>query len=249
MSRALVIAADWPAPPGVQAVCSMRGGGVSSGPYASLNVGAHVGDDPGAVARNRARLAAALALPGEPCWLEQVHGAAVADLDREGSRRADAALTRRAGVVCAVLSADCLPIVLAERTGPGIAIAHGGWRGLAAGVLENAVARLAVSPATLVAWLGPAIGAGAYEVGDEVRAAFLTRHPGLATAFYANARGRWQADLVALARGLLGGVGVEAVHGGGYCTYTDSERFFSHRREAPCGRMATLVWRSPSAAP
>lgn len=245
MSVALVLDADWPAPPGVRAVSSLRTGGVSSGPYASLNLAAHVGDRPAAVARNRARLAAALELPSEPCWLEQVHGATLADLDRGDPRRADAAVTRRPGVVCAVLTADCLPVVLAEPEGPGIAVAHGGWRGLAAGVLARTVAEFA-RPETLLAWLGPAISAAAYEVGEEVREAFVGPKPALEPAFRANSRGRWQADLYALARALLTEAGVTRIYGGEYCTYADAGRFYSHRRGAPCGRQATMVWRTRS---
>ena len=237
-------APDWPAPAGVHAWVTERPGGTSEGAYASLNLATHVGDDPARVAANRARLAAALRLPSEPAWLEQVHGTAIANLDAGApAAAADGAVTSRSGAVCAVLTADCLPVLLTTRSGARIAAAHGGWRGLAAGVLPAAVTALRAPPADVIAWLGPAIGAAAYEVGDEVRAAFLAREPGAVAAFRANGRGRWQADLYTLARMSLARAGVHAVHGGGFCTFTDAHRFYSHRRAAPCGRMATLIWR------
>ena len=238
----LVIEADWPAASHVRACVSLRGGGVSSGPYSSLNLATHVGDRPDAVARNRSRLGAALELPSEPRWLEQVHGTRVVDLDEPWSGAADASVTRRPGVVAVVLTADCLPVLFADRRGRRVAAAHAGWRGLAGGVLENTLAALHSDPEDLLAWLGPAIGAAAYEVGDEVRAAFVATHASHADAFERNPRGRWQADLYALARFELQALGVKEIHGGQWCTRTESERFFSHRREAPCGRMATLVW-------
>lgn len=242
---ARVLDADWPAPPRVRACVSLRTGGVSSGPYASLNVGDHVGDAPEHVARNRARLAAALTLPGEPGWLEQIHGTTVVDLDRPWSGPADGAVTAEPGRVCAIMTADCLPVLLADRAGWRVGAAHAGWRGLAAGVLREAVAAMQGAPSELVAWLGPAIGPAAFEVGSEVRAAFSALGGDRAAAFEPNARGRWQADLYRLARLELEDLGVRAIHGGGFCTFSDAERFFSHRREAPCGRMASLIWIEP----
>jgi purine-nucleoside/S-methyl-5'-thioadenosine phosphorylase / adenosine deaminase len=243
--RPIALSADWPAPPGIQAWVSTRHGGVSQGAYASLNLATHVGDDPQAVAENRRRLSAALALPAEPHWLEQVHGSAVVDLDLDPRTTtiADAAVTRRVGVVGAVLTADCLPVVLADRAGTGVGIAHGGWRGLAGGVLEATLHALGAASGQVLAWLGPAIGAADYEVGPEVRAAFLARGAVPAGAFTQNARGRWQADLYALARAELNGLGVTQVYGGMHSTYAEPRQFFSHRRGAPCGRMVTLVWR------
>lgn len=232
-------APEWPAPANVRAWVTERG---SAARYGSLNLATHVGDEPRAVAANRAALRSALALPAEPTWLDQVHGARVLELDREGVTAADGAVTSRAGVVCAVLTADCLPVVLCDRAGRRVGVAHAGWRGLVQGVLPAAVAALGGPPAELIAWLGPAIGPAAYEVGTEVRDAFLAREPGAHVRFAPNARGRWQADLYGLARDALAAVGVAAVHGGGFCTFTEAARFFSHRREAPCGRMATLVW-------
>jgi polyphenol oxidase len=268
----LALVPDWPAPPGVKAGATLRRGGVSTGPYASLNVGAHVGDAPEAVAENRRCVARALALPAEPCWLEQAHGRLVLDLDAEldgaaGAQAAqarsavtppgkavyrppagpvrppaDGAVTSRPGVVCAVMTADCLPVLLTDRQGRRVGVAHAGWRGLARGVLPAAVAALGAPPEDVLAWLGPAIGPSAFEVGDEVRAAFDAAGFGVDASFARNARGRWQADLYALATQSLGRAGVAAVYGGGFCTYREHDRFFSHRREAPCGRMATLIW-------
>lgn len=236
---------DWPAPSWVRAWVSTRAGGVSEGRFASLNLGAHVGDRDEHVRENRRRVRAARALPGEPCWLAQRHTATVLDLDRPGSageRVADAAISGRAGVVCAVLTADCLPVLFTDSDGRRIAAAHAGWRGLAAGVLEAAAAAVGRPGAELLAWIGPGIGAAAYEVGDEVRAAFLARAPAAAGGFERSGRGRWHGDLEWLARFSLAAAGVERVYGGGFCTYTDAARFFSHRREAPCGRMASLIW-------
>jgi polyphenol oxidase len=237
-------APDWPAPANVRAWVTERGGPAR---YGTLNLATHVGDEAHTVAANRSRLRAALSLPTEPRWLEQVHGTRVLDLDRDDQGAADGAVTGRPGTVCAVLTADCLPVLLCDRGGRRIGVAHAGWRGLLDGVLAAAVAALDVPPAELVAWLGPAIGQGAYEVGSEVRDAFVAGGWGAARRFAANARGRWQADLYGLARDALAATGVRAVHGGESCTFTEAERFFSHRREAPCGRMATLIWLDPPA--
>jgi YfiH family protein len=243
-----VIVPDWPAPPAVRAAFTLRMGGVSAAPFDSLNVGAHVGDAGAAVTENRRRVRAQLRLPAEPLWLEQVHGIEVADLDAAcgGASAphltADAAIARRAGSVCAIQVADCMPVLFAARDGCAVAAAHAGWRGLAAGVLEATLARLAVAPAGVIAWLGPAIGAAHFEVGGEVRAAFLAHDAAAAAAFTANTRGRWQCDLNALARRRLSAAGVTAVFGGGWCTYSDPLRFFSYRRAGRCGRMAALIW-------
>ena len=234
---------QWPAPRTVHAVSTERAGGHSAGAYASFNLAAHVGDDPQAVAANRAALRHRLALPAEPLWLRQVHGREVARHDgRALEPTADAAVTFEPGRVLAVLTADCLPVVFASRDGNRLGIAHAGWRGLAAGVLEATVAALGVPGTDLLAWLGPAIGPAAFEVGAEVRAAFLDADPGAAAAFAANARGRWQADLYALARRRLAALGV-AASGGGACTLAEPARYYSFRREATTGRMATLLWR------
>jgi len=234
---------DWPAPAQVRAAFTLRAGGVSAPPFDSLNVAQHVGDHPAAVDENRRRIGRALDLPGEPAWLEQVHGAEVADLDgAAGVARADASYTRTAGRVCAVQVADCLPVLLAARRRAVVAAAHCGWRGLAGGVLEATVRALGEPPAELCAWLGPAIGPAAFEVGEEVRTAFVLQEARAAEAFALNARGRWQCDLFALARQRLAALGVLSVSGGGVCTASDPQRFFSYRRAGRCGRMAALVW-------
>ena len=233
----------WPAPRAVRAAFTLRGGGVSQGDYAGLNLGAHVGDDPQAVARNRALLRAALALPAEPIWLEQRHGVRVADLDRESlPAPADAAVTRRPGPVCAILVADCMPVLFTTRHGDAVAAAHAGWRGLAGGVLAATVRALGVSGTELLAWLGPAIGPRHFEVGDEVRQAFVAADAGCDAAFRRNERERWLCDLATLARRQLAALGVRAVSDESACTYEDAARFYSYRRAQPTGRMAALVW-------
>ena len=240
-----LIEPEWPAPPGVRAAFTLRTGGVSAPPFDSFNCAAHVGDAPEAVARNRALLREQLGLPGEPAWLEQVHGCRAAALEAgEGCGPADAAVTREPDRICVVQVADCLPVLLAARDGSVVGAAHAGWRGLAAGVLESAVRALGVKPAEVLAWLGPAIGPRHFEVGAEVRAAFLAADPAAAAAFAPNPRGRWQCDLYGLARQRLAALGVAQVYGGGWCTYADAARFFSYRRDGRCGRMAALIWRS-----
>ncbi len=235
------IVPDWPAPKRVRALVTTRAGGASRGPYASFNLGAHVGDDPAAVARNRERLRASL--PADPVWLQQVHGTEVVDAATAPPlARADAAVARTRHAVCAVLTADCVPVLLASRGGEAVAIAHAGWRGLAAGVIEAAVARMDVPPASVIAWLGPAIGPRAYEVGPEVREAFVRRDAAAAAAFAPRRDDRFLADLFMLARQRLAAAGVAEVYGGGRCTYTEAERFYSYRREPATGRFASLVW-------
>ena len=235
--------ADWQAPPGVHAGVTSRVGGDSRGPFASFNLAAHVGDEVAAVTANRARLVAALALPCEPLWLNQVHGSAVVVHGATGpAPTADAAVAFEPGRVLAVLTADCLSVVLAARDGSRLGVAHAGWRGLAAGVIEATVGALKLPPAGLLAWLGPAIGPAAFEVGAEVRAAFVDPDPGAAAAFTPNPRGRWQADLVRLARRRLTALGITDINGAAACTATNPERYYSYRRETPTGRMATLAW-------
>jgi polyphenol oxidase len=239
--------ADWPAPHGVRALSTLRGderSGLSQGPYGGFNLGDHVGDDPVAVAENRRRLKVAAGLPSEPSWLSQVHGIGVADLDSLVTPgAADAAIARGSGKVCAILTADCLPIVFASGSGDIVAAAHAGWRGLAAGVIEATVRAMGVPPGNLVAWLGPAIGPKHFEVGSEVRDALLAGDPKSGEAFEPNARGRFMADLGMLARGRLQGLGLRRIHGGGECTFTRADRYFSHRRDGTTGRQATLIWR------
>jgi YfiH family protein len=241
MSAIEIIEPPWRISARVHAAFTLRTGGVSAAPFDSLNLGAHVGDAPEAVEENRRRLRQRLRLPAEPVWLQQIHGVVVADLDREGSPGvADAAVTRREDRVCVIQVADCIPVLLAARDGSAVAAAHAGWRGLAAGVLEAAV--LELGGGELCAWLGPGISARHFEVGEEVRAAFVDGDPRAASAFTPNSRGRWQCDLAALARGRLLRLGVREISGGDCCTYADAERFFSYRREGRCGRMAALIW-------
>lgn len=238
------IPANWPAPHGVVAGTSLRHGGVSSGSYRSLNLGANTSDEASAVEENRNRFRAFCDLPSEPRWLRQVHGTRVVSEPPAGEAvEADAAVTRQPGVVCAVLTADCLPVILSSADGAELAVAHAGWRGLAAGILEATVGTLSADPADLVAWLGPAISQPAFEVGDEVRRAFVASDRAAEKCFVANERGRWQADLYALARLRLGKLGVPRVSGGEYCTFGEPQRFFSYRRDGACGRMASFVFR------
>ncbi|MEY3202602.1 MAG: peptidoglycan editing factor PgeF, partial [Pseudomonadota bacterium] len=197
-----MIKPNWPAPPNVFALTTTREGGVSQGPYESLNLGLHVGDDPAAVAINRARLG--VHLPEAPRWLDQVHGTEVVDAAQlTGTVQADAAFTREPGVVCAVMTADCLPILLCDQQGHVVAAAHAGWRGLHAGVIEATVAAMATPADRLLAWIGPAIGQAAFEVGEEVREAFLATHPDDAAHFAPHREGKWRADLAGLARARL----------------------------------------------
>jgi len=237
------MAPDWAAPPRVRALSTQRIGGVSAAPYESLNLADHVGDAPDAVAENRRRLRTAAALPSEPVWLRQVHGTAVADLDAgEPAAAADAAYTRRSGRVCAILTADCVTVLLAADDASVVAAAHAGWRGVAAGILESTIAALGVAPRTLSAWLGPAIGPAHYEVGAEVRTAMIRADPDAAAAFAANARGRFMADLSRIVRQRLCAAGLERIHGGTECTFEGAGRFYSHRRDGRSGRQATLIW-------
>lgn len=256
------ISPDWPAPARVHSLITTRHGGVSGAPYASLNLGLHVGDDPLAVAENRARLG--VHLPAAPRWLNQVHGTTVIDAADAGLPpipTADAALASGPGVVCAVMTADCLPVLLCDRSGSVVAAAHAGWRGLQAGVVERSVTALGVPGGDVLAYLGPAIGPQAFEVGDDVRTAFVDARAAAAAAFkplpdlehpdrqsqrsadaLQRASGKWLADIALLARQALASVGVEAIYGGGYCTLRQESRFFSYRRDGVTGRMASLIW-------
>jgi len=237
--------ADWPAPAGIRAGTTLRTGGVSSAPFDSLNLGDRAGDSPAAVIDNRARLGSALSLPGEPAWLQQVHGTRVAHADRPIDGDADASVACAADTVCVVLTADCLPVLFCDIAGDCWGAAHAGWRGLAAGVLEATIAALPAAPDRLMAWLGPSIGAHNFEVGEDVRAAFCDRNADDAGAFSArSAPGKYLADIYALARARLARAGVQAVYGGGLCTIDDAERFYSYRRAPKTGRMASLVWRA-----
>ena len=256
---------QWPAPPGVQAACSTRAGGVSAPPYDSLNLGDHVGDDPAAVAANRARLAHALG--ARPVFLRQVHGLHVATLDAatpDGSE-ADACITRERGLACTIMVADCLPLLLCDTQGEVVGAAHAGWRGLAGAVSGHATGRgviealfdgfaaqLGLPPSAAatraMVWLGPCIGPQAFEVGPEVKAPFEAHDPAAAACFSPHAPGKWLADLPALARQRLRALGVEAIHGNngstGWCTVAKASSFFSHRRDRVSGRFAAAIWRT-----
>lgn len=234
---------DWPVAAAVRAVTTTRQGGVSQGCYASMNPADHVDDDPEAVMTNRQTLQQALGLPGQPVWLQQVHGTEVVNAATAGgSPTADAAYSSQTGVVCAVLTADCLPVLLCDTAGQCVAAIHAGWRGLAAGVIEQAAMAMGRPGETLLAWLGPAIGPSAYRVGDEVRDTFMAHDQEAGRAFIQGSDGEWFADLYRLARQRLADCGVTMVCGGGFCSFTDSERFYSYRRDGATGRMATLIW-------
>ena len=244
-----IIELDWPAPANVRALSTTRVDGVSEGPFASLNLATHVGDHPEAVAHNRGRLSSELGLPSEPGWLTQVHGSGVARVGEDAPGcEADAAVGDSSGMVCAVVTADCLPVLLCDTRGSRVAAVHAGWRGLAAGVIESAVQRMGVAPVDLMGWLGPAIGPDAFEVGDEVRARFLEIDASADGAFRVSPNGRWLADLYELARRRMEQIGIESVYGGGYCTFSEPRRFFSYRRDGVTGRMASLIWLDDSAA-
>ncbi|KQP03185.1 peptidoglycan editing factor PgeF [Pseudorhodoferax sp. Leaf265] len=238
---------DWPAPATVQARMSLRGGGVSAPPYASLNLGDHVGDEAAAVQRNRALLAERLG--ATPVFMQQVHGTAVACLPSPHAVPvADACMGLVPGLACTIMVADCLPVLFCDTQGRAVAAAHAGWRGLAAGVLENTVASLrrAVPQAQWLAWLGPCIGPTAFEVGDEVRATFVAQSAAAADCFRAHTAGKWLADLPALARLRLAALELHSIHGNDssapWCTVGDASRFFSHRRDRVSGRMAACIW-------
>ena len=236
---------DWPAPANVRALSTTRDGGVSDGVFAGLNLGAHVGDEPARVEANRARLQQASAIPGPLNWLNQVHGIVMHPVSRHYQQApdADAACAHEAQLACIVMTADCLPVLFCDADASVVAAAHAGWRGLAAGVLERTVERMGVAPGRVRAWLGPAIGPAAFEVGDEVRAAFVGADPGAAAAFVPGvAPGKWLADLFMLARRRLVAAGVGRIDGGGVCTVADPGHFYSYRRDGTTGRFASLIW-------
>ncbi|AOE62265.1 peptidoglycan editing factor PgeF [Pseudomonas corrugata] len=231
---------DWPAPARVKACITTRAGGVSVAPFDSLNLGDHVDDDPAAVTENRRRLTDQFAI--RPAWLQQVHGIAVVEADPTLVAAADASWTATPGIACTAMTADCLPVLFCNRAGTHVAAAHAGWRGLANGVLEATLDSLQVPAVDVLAWLGPAIGPQAFEVGPEVREAFIAQLPQSAQAFVpSHNAGKFLADIYALARLRLAARGVSAVYGGGLCTVTDP-RFFSYRRSPRTGRFASLVW-------
>jgi len=240
---------DWPAPANVHAWSTSRIQGVSGAPYQGLNLALHVGDNADAVQHNRRHLAQVLALPQSPLWLDQVHQQQVVNAAEWGNYgelnrppEADAAYSPQAGVVCVVMTADCLPLLICNRRGDRVAAVHAGWRGLAAGVIETTLAALQQPAAELLVWLGPAIGPSAFEVGEDVRQVFIAADAGAASAFQQNRPGHYLADIYALARRRLQARGVQAIYGGGYCTFDDANHFYSYRRDGTTGRQASLIW-------
>jgi polyphenol oxidase len=234
---------DWPAPANIHALTTLRTGGVSTDEYGSLNLATHVGDDPEKVFENRQRLKDWLVLPAEPIWLEQTHSIIAIDAAQSTTlQQADASYTDQADIVCAVMTADCLPLLICSTDGQKIAAIHAGWKGLLAGIISNTLAALKTTD--VLVWLGPAIGANSFEVGEEVREAFVEKFPPFAAGFKQISEHKYLADIYQLARIELAERGVHAVYGGGLCTYTDQERFYSYRRDAKTGRMATLIWRT-----
>lgn len=244
LNSRLWLAADWPAPANIRAGTSWRRGGVSQPPYDSLNLALHVGDAAADVLANRHRLG----LPAEPVWLNQVHGQMVIDAGRVATQKpvtgieADAAYTVQPGIICAVLTADCLPVLLCDQQGTRVAAVHAGWRGLAAGIIERTLDALQLPGEQLLAWLGPAIGSAAYEVGDEVRAAFVQQNAEAAGAFQPGRPGHWWMDIYQLARQRLCTRGVNSISGGNHCTWHEAENFYSYRRDGVTGRMASVIW-------
>lgn len=253
-----LIHADWPAPDNVMACTTTRTGGVSGGDFASLNLASHVGDDPVAVRQNRQRLSAFLQIADEPKWLNQVHGNSVVEADTV-DQSADASVTHRPGVACAVLTADCLPLLMCDREGTQVAAVHAGWRGLHAGVVSTAVWAFDCAPQDVLVWLGPAIGPQSFEVGVDVFAAFTNKDILNEGAFEKCDDSHWLCDIYRLAHTELSGLGVSAVYGGGFDTMQDEARFFSYRRTQSgksdgkrnvheAGRMASLIWLQPDKA-
>lgn len=239
------ITPNWPAPKTIKAYSTTRKGGFSEGIYASLNLGLHVDDDLDTVKRNRSLLQTELHLPTEPVWINQVHGIYVLQADQTSSlsdKTADASYTRQSNIVCTVLTADCLPILLCDHNASCVAAIHAGWRGLAAGVIEQTIKTMHIPGSELLAWLGPAIGPEAFEVGDEVKQQFCAVDPAAECTFKPSKNNRWLADIYSLAKQRLVQCGVTAVYGGEYCTYSDTERFFSYRRDGKTGRMASMIW-------
>lgn len=238
---------DWPAPAWIKAGTSTRLGGVSPAPYDSLNLGDHVGDALQNVMQNRQRLMQAQHFPSSPVWLNQVHGIQIVDAASVDDKcpDADGSFTTQTNIVCAAMTADCLPVLFCNHEGSVVAAAHAGWRGLADGVLEACVDAMGERPGQLMTWLGPAIGPQAFEVGDEVRAEFIKHHKQAEQAFTPSntgGAGHWMADIYQLARIRLNRIGINSIYGGHWCTYNDKQRFFSYRRDGVTGRMASFIW-------
>lgn len=242
-SESEFIVPDWPAPDRVKAFSTIRTGGFSGAPWDSFNLGAHVGDVPGHVEENRRQLAHSVEIPlSSFCFMEQVHGTSVVELPKASPVQADGCVTSQSRIPCLVMAADCLPVLFCNRDGTRVAAVHAGWRGLCSGVLESTVKQFG-DTAGMMAWLGPAIGPGQFEVGAEVRDAFVGRDPQAQSAFAPSARaGHYLADLYQLARYRLMSSGVERIYGGHWCTFSESDRFFSYRRDGVTGRMASFIF-------
>jgi YfiH family protein len=236
------ITADWPAPDHVRAFTTTRKCGVSDGSYASFNLASHVGDQLSAVNRNRERLRATFELPAEPCWLKQTHSNDVIDVSRFDRTEADASWAASKGTVCAVLTADCLPVFFSNKNGSRVAIAHAGWRGLLNGVISATFTAMQIRPTDCLVWLGPSIGPDAFEVGGEVLQSFSDKNKATLPSFRQKDEEHWFCDMYQLARVELEQLGIKQVFGGGLCTYTDKENFYSFRRDGDTGRMASLIW-------
>jgi YfiH family protein len=233
---------NWKSPPGIRACCTTRIGGVSTAPFDSLNLALHVGDDATRVAQNRKLLRQQLQLPAEPCWINQTHGTQTVTLEQEVTRDADAAVTRVPGTIAVVMTADCLPILLCNRDGSEVGAVHAGWRGLQAGIIQSALATMTSPNQQLMAWIGPGISQACFEVGDEVRAAFIDSMQDAQTCFSAHGEGHWLCDLAGLAERVLKAQGVGDVQRDSHCSYRHADRFYSYRRDAATGRMAALIW-------
>lgn len=243
MNKPEFIIPDWPAPENIRAFVSTRKGGYSQSPFDGFNLGDHVDDDPEAVKKNRQLLKETLSLPGDPVWLEQIHTTNVVNAAKvNGTVRADASCTVQKNTVCVVMTADCLPVFFCSEDGSEVAVAHAGWRGLAAGVLEATVEKLNSPTREIMAWLGPAIGHEYFEVGEEVRDEFMQQNLETESLFKKNKNGKWLADIYSLARVRLEQVGVKKISGGGFCTYKNKKQYFSYRRDGKTGRMASLIW-------
>ncbi len=233
---------DWPVAGNIHAASTLRSGGVSQGRFSSLNLADHVNDNISDVQENRQKIAELLALPADPVWLQQVHSNRVVNINQQTEvEAADASFTERAGVVCAVLTADCLPVLLASKDGSIICAIHAGWRGLLSGIISKAVN--ALNNKELIAWLGPAIGENCFEVGKEVKDQFIAKSTNYNKAFQQKSKQHYLANIYQIAGIELAGLGIYQVYGGGFCTVTDKQQFFSYRRDGETGRMATLIWR------
>lgn len=243
----MIIKPDWPAPSSIHALTTTRQSGVSRGVYAYFNVATHVSDEPEHVARNRELLREENNLPGEPLWLQQTHSTIVIDAaEHFDGIEADACFTQQANTICTVMTADCLPVLICAHDGSEVAAVHAGWRGLAAGIIEKTIERMQSSPEDLLVWLGPAIGPKHFQVQQDVVSAFTQQNPDALNCFTQQSDTHWLADMVGLTQQRLAPLGIKHLYGGDLCTYTDAEKFYSHRRDGTTGRIASLIWLTKS---